>query len=673
MRTTHSLCALFNAHNAFAVRFPEQPRFGLRTTFRLELMPMKSLVLFCAASAFTGSAWAQSEIRIERPGGIPGLRWFTRPYQARTVPAVKLENSPRLDSLIRAGNLYLTAADVVALAIENNLDIEVQRYGPLLASEVLKRAQAGGALRSVGLGVAAGPQSVSLQGVTVNATGAPLSAGNGVSSGGGIVTQLGPTIPTLDPSLLFLTNFQHATSPQSNIELTGTTTLVQHTQTYEAVYSQSWDFGLTTQWTYVTNRIKTNSLFNVLNPYTSGDLDLQITQNLLNGFGRAVNTRNIRVQKNNEKVTDLQFEQQVITTVSAALNLYWDLVAFRQDLQARQRELETAQQLLADNRRQVELGALAEIEITRAEAQVYSSQQDLLVSQTNILQQETVLKNALVRGGVAAAGLSAVHVIPLDRITLPEREENTPLEKLVSEALERRTEVAQDRIDIESNKMNLVGIKNSLRPTLQAFAELTNNALSGVLTPFALANPPVAASASYFVGGYGNFLEQVFRRNFPNYSAGLSLNIPLRNRAAQSDYVTSQLELRQNELNLQKTESQIAVDVQNALIGLQQARARYDAALHARQLQEETANSDQRKYDLGASTPYQVMQDQRDVANSVSTEVQALANYTHARISFDEALGRTMEANHITIGEALGGRVSRPSALPANLPGQEAR
>jgi outer membrane protein len=627
---------------------------------------MKLLLLFCAASVFTGSAWAQSEIRIEKPGGIPGLRWFTQPYQARTVPPVKLENSPRLDSLIRAGNLYLTAADVVALAIENNLDIEVQRYGPLLASEVFKRAQGGGALRSVGLGVAAGPQSVSLQGVTVNATGAPLSAGNGVSSGGGIVTQLGPTIPTLDPSLLLFTNFQHATTPQSNTELTGTTTLIQNTQTYEALYSQSWDFGLTAQLTYVSNHLKLNSAYFVLNPYTSGDLDLQITQNLLNGFGRAVNDRNIRVQKNNEKVTDLQFEQQVITTVSAALNLYWDLVAFRQDLQARQRELETAQQLLADNRRQVELGALAEIEITRAEAQVYSSQQDLLVSQTNILQQETVLKNALVRGGVAAAGLSAVHVIPLDRITLPEKEESTPLEQLVNEALAHRTEVAQDRIDIESNKMNLVGIKNSLRPTLQAFAELTNNGLSGVLTPFGLASS--AAAADYFNGGYGNFLAQVFRRNFPNYSAGVSLNIPIRNRAAQSDYVTSQLELRQNQLNLQKAESQVAVDVQNALIGLQQARARYDAALHARELQEETANSDQRKYQLGASTPYQVMQDQQALASAVSTEVQALANYTHARISFDEALGRTMEVNHITIGEALGGRVSRPSVLPANLP-----
>ena len=625
------------------------------------------LAVFALAAA---PAFAQGEIRVESPRGPVGLGWLTGPYRPRMVPRVDLNNSPRLDALIRAGNLYVSAQDVIALAIENSVDIEVQRYGPLLASEVLRRAQGGGALRSVGLGVAPGPESVSLAGVTVNATGAPLSAGTGVSSGGGIVTQLGPAISSFDPSLLLFTNFQHATTPQSNTQLTGTTTLIQSTESFQAAFSKAWDFGMNAQLTFASNRLKFNSPAFALNPYTSGDLDLQVTQNLLSGFGRAVNGRNIRVQKNNQKVTDLQFEQQVITTVSAVLNLYWDLVAFRQDLQAREQELVTARQLLEDNRRQVALGVLAEIEVTRAESQVYSAQQDLLVSQTNLLQQETVLKNALVRNGIAAAGLSAVHVIPLDRIRLPEKEENTPLEQLVREALARRPEVAQNRTNIESNKMNLVGIKSSLRPQLQAFAELTNNALSGVLTPYgALAGSGV----DYLAGGYGNFLAEIFRRNYPNYSAGLSLNIPIRNRAAQSDFVTSQLELRQNELNLQKTESQIAVDVQNALIGLQQARARYDAAVHAHELQQQTFTADQRKYELGATIPYQVMQDQRDLANAVSTEVQALANYSHARIAFDQALGRTLAVNSISIDEAKSGRVARISALPANLPAEAAR
>ncbi len=417
--------------------------------------------------------------------------------------------------------------------------------------------------------------------------------------------------------------------------------------------------------TYANSHFHVNSNLFSLNPYTTGDLDLQITQNLLQGFGSAVNGRNIRVQRNNVKVTDLQFKQQVITTVSAALNLYWDLVAFGEDLRARQQEVSTAQQLLEDNKRQVQIGALAEIEITRAEAQLYSSQQDLVVSQTNLQQQEIVLKNALCRNGISAAGLENIRIVPLDKIEVPATDEVRSAQELVNQALANRAEIAQARLNIESNEMNLVGIKNSLKPTLQAFAELTNNGLTGELTALGALQPGV----SYLAGGYGNLLGEIARRNFPNYSAGLSLNIPLRNRAAQSDYATSQLELRQNQLNLRKNMNQVTVDVQNATIGLQQARVRYDAARKSRELQQETLAADQRRYSLGATTVFQVVQDQRDLASSESSETQAMANYTHARISLDSALGTTLEVNHISLDEALRGQLARESALPANLPG----
>jgi outer membrane protein TolC len=617
----------------------------------------------CILLLCDGPASSQSAIRIEAPND-GALSWLTRPYRTRSVPAISLSNSSRLQSLIRAGNLYLSAQDVVALAIENNLDVEVQRYGPLLAREVLRRAQGGGALRSVGLGVAPGPQSVSLQGVALTNVGASNAAGAGVSSGGGIVTQLGPSIPSLDPTIIGFANFQHATSPQSNTILTGTTSLIQSSRTYQAQYQQNFVFGMTAQVTYASQYTKVNSQFFSLNPFTSGDLDLQVTQNLLQGFGAAVNGRNIRVQKNNLKVTDLQFKQQVITTVAAVLNLYWDLVSFNEDLRARKKEVQAAQQLLEDNKKQVDIGSLAGIEVTRAEAQLYASQQDLVISQTNLLQQETVLKNALSRNGVASPDLADVHVIPLDTISVPAKDEIRPVEQLVSEATNQRVEIEQGRINIESNKLNLVGIKNSLKPTLQAFAELTNNGLSGDITALGLTQPGVG----YLAGGYGNLLGQIFRRNFPNYSAGFSLNIPLRNRAAQSDYVTSLIEIRQNELALQKNINQVRVDVQNSVIGLQQARARYNAAVKARLLQQETLEADQKKQALGATTVYQVIQDQRDLATAQSSEVQAMANYTHARIAFEQALGTTLEANNISLPEALAGHVSRPSELPVNLP-----
>ncbi len=607
--------------------------------------------LLCASLLMASGAAAQSAIRIEPAKG--GLGWLTHSYQPRSVPAINLANSSRAGSLIRAGNLYLSAQDVVALAIENNIDVEVQRYAPLLAREVLRRAQAGGVLRNVGAAVAPGPQSVSLQGVSLNSGGTAMGS-TGVSSGGGIVTQLGPNIMSFDPSIAAFANFAHASYPQSNTVLTGINALVLDTQTYQAQYAQNFSFGMTSTLSYYSTRTKLNSLYNTLNPYTNGALDLQVTQNLLQGFGSAVNGRNIRVQKNNLKVTDLQFKQQLITTVSAVLNLYWDLVAFHQDVKARERAVETAQRLLDDNKRQVEIGTLAEIEVTRAMSQLYASKQDLVISRTNLLQQETILKNALSRAGIAASELADVHIVPLDTIAVPEKDEVGAIDQLVSEALQKRPEIEQSNLNLQSNRLNLVGIKNSLKPTLQAFAELTNNGLTGDVTAVALA----AGGAGGLAGGYGNLLGQIFRRNYPNYSAGFSLNIPLRNRAAQSDYATSLIEIRQNELTLQKTVNQIRVDVQNAVIGVQQARARHEAAVKARGLAEQTLEADQKKFALGATTAFQVVQDQRDFATAQSSEVQAMANFTHARIALDQSLGRTLEVNGISVEDALKGHAS---------------
>ena len=391
---------------------------------------------------------------------------------------------------------------------------------------------------------------------------------------------------------------------------------------------------------------------------------MQLTQNLLQGFGAAVNGRNIRVQKNNVKVSRLQFEQQVATTVAAALNLYWDLVSFQEEVRAQEQGVAMARQLVEDNKKQVEAGSLAEIEITRAESQYYASQQNMVIARTNLLQQETILKNALCRNGIAAAGLTSARVIPLDSISVPAVEEPGDLEEMIQQALGNRTETAQARINIESNKMNLVGIRNSLKPTLQAFTEFTNNALTGDLTATAVRDSGIG----YMAGGYGNLLAQMFRRNYPNYSAGFSLSIPFRNRAAQSDYATSMLELRQNELNLRKSVNQVRVDVQNSMIGLEQARARYQAAVKSRVLSEQTLTGDNERYALGVITAYQVIQDQRDLANARSTEAQAVANYTHARISLDQALGTTLTVNHITIGDALKGSVPHVSKVPANPP-----
>jgi outer membrane protein TolC len=622
----------------------------------MNVINRRAAALVLALTLSASPAAAQSAVRIDPAHGPVG--WLTNPYRQRYVPPINLANTSRLDSLIRAGNLYLSAQDVVALALENSLDIEVQRYAPLLALEVLRRAEGGGLLRNPGQGVAAGPVSVSLAGVSINTNGAPAGTTSGVNSS--VLTQLGPNIPSFDPTVTAFANFQHVTIPQSNTVLTGTTALVEAIKSYQASYSQNFHWGMSSTFTFSSTEQSVNSSYFSLNPYTNGSLDLQITQPLLLGFGAAVNTRNIRVQRNNLKVTALQFKEQVITTVTAVLNLYWDLVSFNQDLRARQEEVSTAQQLLDNNRRQVQIGTVAEIEVTRAQSQLYAAKQDLLISQTNILQQETILKNALSRQGVGTSELAEVHIVPLDQIVIPQSDESRPVETLVTEALKNRVEIEQAKLNIDSKKMNLIGIRNELKPTLNAFAELTNNGLTGSITPLGLAEGGIP----YLTGGYGNLLAQEFRRNFPNYSAGISLNIPLRNRAAQSDYATSEIEIRQDQLSMQKQINQIRVDVQNAMIGLQQARARYDASVQGRKLSQETFDGDKKKLDLGASTSYQVVQDQRDLSSAESSEAQAMANYTHAQIALDQALGRTLDVNHISLDEAIKGKVSAPPSRP---------
>jgi outer membrane protein len=617
-----------------------------------------------AAAVLAFSAWAQSpDISIQEPAPIPVVGRLLRPFhfEKRIVSPANLSNTPRLQSLVRGGNLYLSSQDVIALVLENNIDIAVQRYGPFLAREVLRRAEGGGFLRNLGLPVSAGPVSVSLAGVNATAVGLAES-GSGVGSGGGIVTQLGTPPPSLDPYLFAYGSFSHTTTPQSNDILSGTPFFLNDSRSYQFGYGQQFVTGTNVQLTYSDYHSAVNSLYNVLSPYTSASMDLYITQPVLQGFGVAVNNRNIRVARNNAKVTDLQLKRQVITTVSAVLNLYWDLVSFYEDMRIKQQAVESSQKLYDDNKKQVQLGTLASIEVTRAAAELSSSKEELLISQTNVSQQETVLKNALSRNGVESAWLDEVHIVTLDHIEVPEKDELKPTAELIQQALANRPEVEQTRINVDSKKININGTRNALLPSLQAFVDLTNNGLSGQLNP--VYNGSNGPADPYLVGGYGTLLGQIARRNFPNYAVGFSLNIPFRNRSAQADYVADQLDLRQSELLLQKSTSQVRVDVKNAVIGLQQARARYETASATRALAQETLTAEQNRFKFGEATIAQVVQAQRDLAGDQSAEVQALANYTHAKIAFDESVGQTLDVNHISMTEAIAGQVARASSIP---------
>jgi outer membrane protein TolC len=538
-------------------------------------------------------------------------------YQFRLEPPASLANSGRLDSLVRGGNLYLSLQDAIALALENNLDIAIQRYAPRLADAALLGAKAGGG-----------------------------------------------AVPSLDPTATYNLNWAHQTMPQTSSFVSGTSSLVNTATLSNFAISQGFVTGTSATLAWNNTFSKNNSTRSDFNPSTSANLNLQVSQHLLQGFGMANNRRNIRIAQNGRKLSDLAFKQQVIATVASVMNLYWDLVSFNEDVKVKLQAVALAQQLRGDNQQQVEIGSLAPIEVVRAEAQLASSRQDLVLSQTRVLQQEANIKNALSRTGVASPAVANANVIPTDQIKFPAAEPVEPIQDLFAKAFASRPELEQASLQLTNSKIGLEGTKSALLPTLDAVGTLQNSGLAGQLSTLTSPFGPSTINP-YFIGGYGTALGQMMRRNFPNYSIGLQLNIPLRNRAAQANMITSQVQLRQQELQQQQQINQVRLDVTNAVIAVQQARAAHDASVQARIFQEQTLSGEQEKFRLGASTSYLVIQAQKDLASALSSEVAARSGYTKAKISLDQATGRLLESNGIQMDEAISGQVSRP---PSPLP-----
>jgi outer membrane protein TolC len=606
--------------------------------------------------------------------------WYSRVtdrYLAREVAPINLSNSGRLEALLRAGRLYLSLQDAVALALENNLDIELSRYGPQIAQSDLLRARAGGVVRGIPTSISQGPQSAqSLAGGAGAGTGV---AGAGGSAGGGgtggasnaTVVFTGTQVPTLDPVAFVNYNWGHRTQVQSNTLLTGTSSLVFQNNQLTSGIQQEFLTGTSIQLGYVQQNQLSNSLRAEINPVNTGNMNLQISQQILRGFGMALNSRFIRIANNDVKISDLVFKQQIIASVATVVNLYSDLVSFNEDVKVRRQALQLAEKLYNDNRKQVEIGTLAPIEIVRAEAEVARSQQELTQAETQVLQQETILKNYLSRTGVASPSLADARIVPTDTLSIPDVEAIEPVQDLVARAIENRPELQQTALAIDNARISLQGSKSQLLPSLNLVASAQNSGLAGqgneLYRPSSPTAPlnPLANIEPRLVGGLGGVWSQILGRSFPDYAFGFQLSVPLRNRAAQADVTRDQLTLRQSELRQRQELNQIRVDVQNAVIGLQQSRARYQAAQKSRVLQEQTLDAEQKKYALGASTIFFVIQAQRDLAQAQAVEVAALSTYNRARVALDRATGQILDRFDVNVEEAMRGKVDRaPAVLP---------
>ena len=640
------------------------------------------LVSFLSSSA----AFAQTtQSRGPQVSSPEGMR-ISSNFRAPRVSSANFSNSQRTYELIRAGNIYLSLQDAIALALENNLDIQLQRYNTPIADTELLRARGGGLLRGLVYSVRELPQGIGGPGgplLTTLGASSTVSQLSASSADLAIINQqetnlavqstiplsVGSPVPLFDPLFNLGINDYHHSQPQNNTVSTGTSNLITNQVSANGGYEQAFSTGTAFNLSYLSNRFDTNSRRSNYNPYTAAALGLTISQPLLQGFGIDVNRRFIKIAANERKIANLIFDQQLITTISSVIRLYWDLVSLREDVRVKQEALAAAQKLYEDNQQQVEVGTLAPLQLKRAAAEVARAKQDLINSQSLVEQQEIVLKNALTRTGTADVSLANVHIITLDRINIPPEDQLPPTTQLVDQAIRNRPDLIQAQIEIKNAGLSLKGSRNELLPQLNIVAGVTNNALAGAVNPNAQGSLGLPITPDPFlVGGSGTVLSQIFRRNYPDYGIGFQLNIPLRNRIARADIARDELMVRQSEVRLKEVENQIRVEVENALVTLRRARASYDAAVQTRQLQEEALDAEQQRLAVGQSTSFFVIQYQRDLAQARSTEVIALGDYAKARAALDRALGRTLDANNISLDEAEKGVITRPpSPIPNNV------
>ena len=560
-------------------------------------------------------------------------------YAPIHLPQPVVENAASLDQLIRGGKLVLSLQDAVQLALQNNMDITVQRY------------------------------------LTYQADTQVLSA----KAGPGFVTQNGQFV-TFDPTFNSTLQWARSSTPINNAYTSGSlASQVIPLNTQQTVgnvaYGQAFPTGTAFSVSLDNSRTSVSPTASFLNPSINSSMTVSFSQNLLQQFGTAFNLQALRVARINKKVSDLQFEQQVITSVVAVMNQYYELVFAQQDVGVKEKTLALDEKLYSDNKRQVEIGTLAPIEVTRAESEVASAKGALITSQTLALQQETVLKQLIFRN-VMDPRIAEISIVPTDK---PDENMAVPdisLAAAVGEATAKRPDVKQAALDLDLRKVVVRGTRNLLLPALTLSAEYSTQGLGGNeciapavppatgSVPCATLPPPPPAGSTITTGGLHDALAQVFQSNFPTYGVSLNLNLPLRNRIAQAANIQAQLAQKQSAASLQRLRNTVAVDVRNAQITLAQDKAAVEADIKARILAEQTLDAEQKKFLLGASTTFVVVQTERDLATARSTEVRALATLAEAKVNFDRALGRTLEVNRIDVADAMHDQPVRIPLIP---------
>ncbi|MGH9740892.1 MAG: TolC family protein [Candidatus Acidiferrum sp.] len=600
------------------------------------------------------------------PSAFPDL---LMPYEQIHVEEPELTNSPRIDQLIHDGKLELSLQDAVELALENNMDITVERYAPWIAQASILKAKAGGA---------------------------------GYGTANGLLASSTASLPVFsyDPIVTSTALIDSKTTPINNPFISGTgaaslNDLITHTAEFNNQVTQGFETGTDVTVNWNNTRSSSTSTANFFNPAVQSTLNVGFSQQLLNGFGLAVNRRNILIAKNNREVADWAFAQQAITSITNTITAYWELVYARANVKVEQQAVTVSGKLYSDNQKQLGAGTMSPLDVTQAESELATDRQNLIVAETVRLQDEQILLNAITKDPLAA-NISGVEIIPTDLPTQPAAIETATFADAIKEAFAKRPELQQQVYNLKNADIDVSATHNALRPELVLSGQYssvglagnspipgaTTYASGGVPIVDAFGNPihvggvpifePVATTAVVGVNqaGFTTAQNQIFHNRFPEFTGQLTLSLPLRNRAAQADSARAILTEREEKATIRQLKNAAILDVRNTYIALTQGRAQVDAASKARELEQQTFEAAQKKYRLGASTVYNVILTQRDLISAQGTELRALANLQEAKANYERALGRTLDINHVTIADGKSGQVQRATLIPGTLHGR---
>jgi outer membrane protein len=659
--------------------------------------PVCLSAIFVLACAFSVDSWAQQPMAQtalpETPQPASGqasaerfsLKDYSKPaaafprvlapYRPRHVGAAHLTNTSRIEQLMHSGKLYLSMNDAVALTLENNLDIELARYNLNIADTDLLRAKSGASILGVNVGIVqntpgggvgglSGTVGSGAGGTTVGSAGAGTGTNGLVSSTLGI----GAPITSFDPVVTSTLQFDRDKILSSSSFSARQTQ--QNTTTANFSYLQGFASGTSFSLGFDNSRLTTSSPFAALSPSLNSSFQFKVSQNLLQGFGFLANTRFIRIARNNREISDVAFRLQIITTVDQIENLYWNLVYAFENVKVQQEALAFAQKTLADNKKQVQFGTLPPIQVVSAQNTVATDQQNLILAQTNLELQQLLMKNALSRS-LRDPVLAGAEVIPTSTMQLPPQEGLAPTEDLISDALHHRAELSESRIDLNSREVNIKSVRNAMLPTLSLFAYYGGSGLGGAQNPANFC--PFAPIGCHQPGSispvsYGATLSDLVDSTAPDKGMGLTLTIPVRNRAAQANQVRAELEFRQAEVRLQQIENQVRIEVRNAQFAVQQNRGAVEASQAAVELARQTLDAEQKKLAAGVSTSTAVLQDEAGLTTAESNVVSAMAAYEKSEVELDRATGLLLEHAGILVADAERGQVTQMPNVPHLAP-----